>query len=387
MKLRRQRIAGASAPTHDREQDQSPDERRDEQTRDREKLPIRCERGRLRGSRPHGHDLNVHARTIPRLSAQLPGRCDTHAVSCDSGASAGLRRRHFLGVGVDAVRRAAGRLLRSARGEQRMAAARRAPRRRGSDVRDVPAWDSGASRWDRTGRRACESARRSARAMLVLTLFCAFGSSASRCAIGATRTSHRHATPSGRSTTSSPGRIWRTSSRASCCCSRSRSSCGAARSPRDRHAGVEAIAYYWHFVFVVWLALWATIFSRPVSDLRRSSSAILAALGALAAAALHANPHGARAPRRCSRSSRLGAAAAALAVALHAPDDLTEPRHSPARPILRRFRRTRSPAAPSSGGCGGSPRRRSRWRGSPRSSRSPAGRTQRETAWRAACGW
>jgi cytochrome c oxidase subunit 3 len=28
----------------------------------------------------------------------------------------------------------------------------------------------------------------------------------------------------------------------------------------DRHAGVEAIAYYWHFVFVVWLALYATIY-------------------------------------------------------------------------------------------------------------------------------
>lgn len=29
---------------------------------------------------------------------------------------------------------------------------------------------------------------------------------------------------------------------------------------RDRSAGVEAIAYYWHFVFVVWLALYATIY-------------------------------------------------------------------------------------------------------------------------------
>ncbi len=28
----------------------------------------------------------------------------------------------------------------------------------------------------------------------------------------------------------------------------------------DEHAGVEAIAYYWHFVFIVWLALWATIY-------------------------------------------------------------------------------------------------------------------------------
>jgi heme/copper-type cytochrome/quinol oxidase subunit 3 len=29
---------------------------------------------------------------------------------------------------------------------------------------------------------------------------------------------------------------------------------------REHHAGVEAVAYYWHFVFVVWLALFATIF-------------------------------------------------------------------------------------------------------------------------------
>jgi cytochrome c oxidase subunit 3 len=29
---------------------------------------------------------------------------------------------------------------------------------------------------------------------------------------------------------------------------------------RAHHAGVEAVAYYWHFVFVVWLALYATIF-------------------------------------------------------------------------------------------------------------------------------
>jgi cytochrome c oxidase subunit III len=27
-----------------------------------------------------------------------------------------------------------------------------------------------------------------------------------------------------------------------------------------RRAAVEAVAYYWHFVFVVWLALWATIY-------------------------------------------------------------------------------------------------------------------------------
>ena len=29
---------------------------------------------------------------------------------------------------------------------------------------------------------------------------------------------------------------------------------------RDHFAAVEAVAYYWHFVFVVWLALYATIF-------------------------------------------------------------------------------------------------------------------------------
>jgi heme/copper-type cytochrome/quinol oxidase subunit 3 len=28
----------------------------------------------------------------------------------------------------------------------------------------------------------------------------------------------------------------------------------------DQRAGVEAIAFYWHFVFVIWLALWATIY-------------------------------------------------------------------------------------------------------------------------------
>jgi cytochrome c oxidase subunit III len=28
----------------------------------------------------------------------------------------------------------------------------------------------------------------------------------------------------------------------------------------DEQAGVEAITYYWHFVFVVWIALWATIY-------------------------------------------------------------------------------------------------------------------------------
>jgi cytochrome c oxidase subunit 3 len=27
-----------------------------------------------------------------------------------------------------------------------------------------------------------------------------------------------------------------------------------------QQAGVEAIAYYWHFVFIVWIALWATIY-------------------------------------------------------------------------------------------------------------------------------
>jgi heme/copper-type cytochrome/quinol oxidase subunit 3 len=29
---------------------------------------------------------------------------------------------------------------------------------------------------------------------------------------------------------------------------------------RDHFAAVEAVAYYWHFVFLVWLALYATIF-------------------------------------------------------------------------------------------------------------------------------
>ncbi len=28
----------------------------------------------------------------------------------------------------------------------------------------------------------------------------------------------------------------------------------------DHHAGIEAIAYYWHFVFVIWIGLWATIY-------------------------------------------------------------------------------------------------------------------------------
>lgn len=28
----------------------------------------------------------------------------------------------------------------------------------------------------------------------------------------------------------------------------------------DNHAGVESIAYYWHFVFIVWVGLWATIY-------------------------------------------------------------------------------------------------------------------------------
>jgi cytochrome c oxidase subunit 3 len=28
----------------------------------------------------------------------------------------------------------------------------------------------------------------------------------------------------------------------------------------DNHAGIEAIAYYWHFVFVIWVGLWATIY-------------------------------------------------------------------------------------------------------------------------------
>ena len=29
---------------------------------------------------------------------------------------------------------------------------------------------------------------------------------------------------------------------------------------RDRRAGMEAISYYWHFVFVVWVMIWGTIF-------------------------------------------------------------------------------------------------------------------------------
>lgn len=29
---------------------------------------------------------------------------------------------------------------------------------------------------------------------------------------------------------------------------------------RDHHAGVEAIAYYWHFVFAVWLAVYSTVY-------------------------------------------------------------------------------------------------------------------------------
>jgi heme/copper-type cytochrome/quinol oxidase subunit 3 len=28
----------------------------------------------------------------------------------------------------------------------------------------------------------------------------------------------------------------------------------------DQQAGVEAIGYYWHFVFVIWVAVWATIY-------------------------------------------------------------------------------------------------------------------------------
>ena len=28
----------------------------------------------------------------------------------------------------------------------------------------------------------------------------------------------------------------------------------------DQQAGVEAIGYYWHFVFVIWIAVWATIY-------------------------------------------------------------------------------------------------------------------------------
>lgn len=28
----------------------------------------------------------------------------------------------------------------------------------------------------------------------------------------------------------------------------------------DHQAGIEGVAYYWHFVFVIWLAVWATIY-------------------------------------------------------------------------------------------------------------------------------
>jgi cytochrome c oxidase subunit 3 len=35
---------------------------------------------------------------------------------------------------------------------------------------------------------------------------------------------------------------------------------GKAAFTSDNHAGVEAIAYYWHFVFIVWVGLWATIY-------------------------------------------------------------------------------------------------------------------------------
>ena len=28
----------------------------------------------------------------------------------------------------------------------------------------------------------------------------------------------------------------------------------------ENHAGVEAIAYYWHFVFIVWVGLWGTLY-------------------------------------------------------------------------------------------------------------------------------
>ncbi len=28
----------------------------------------------------------------------------------------------------------------------------------------------------------------------------------------------------------------------------------------DQQAGIEAIGYYWHFVFVIWVAVWATIY-------------------------------------------------------------------------------------------------------------------------------
>jgi cytochrome c oxidase subunit 3 len=28
----------------------------------------------------------------------------------------------------------------------------------------------------------------------------------------------------------------------------------------DQQAGIEAIGYYWHFVFIIWVAVWATIY-------------------------------------------------------------------------------------------------------------------------------
>lgn len=29
---------------------------------------------------------------------------------------------------------------------------------------------------------------------------------------------------------------------------------------RDRRAGAEAIGYYWHFVFLVWVLIWGTLY-------------------------------------------------------------------------------------------------------------------------------
>jgi heme/copper-type cytochrome/quinol oxidase subunit 3 len=29
---------------------------------------------------------------------------------------------------------------------------------------------------------------------------------------------------------------------------------------RDNRAGVEAIGFYWHFVFAVWVLIWGTIY-------------------------------------------------------------------------------------------------------------------------------
>ena len=28
----------------------------------------------------------------------------------------------------------------------------------------------------------------------------------------------------------------------------------------SEHAGLEVVTYYWHFVFIVWLGIWGTIY-------------------------------------------------------------------------------------------------------------------------------